>query len=174
MPGIKSKGILLNQVNTITTSSEIASARTVEARASRFFWPVLVVILLLGAALRLYGLGDYPQAFNQDEMVLGYDAWSIWTTGRDQHGNDFPVHFQTFNDAVPPVANYLAAPFVGILGLSRFNTILPFALLGIATIGLVGLLGPTLVGLASRTGGGRFAGPRPLAHYLQPGGLSSQ
>lgn len=84
---------------------------------------------------------DYPQLFSQDEAVLGYDALSIWQTGQDQHSNAFPVHFRTFNDYVPPVANYLAAPFVGLLGLNEFNTRLPFALLGIATVFLVALLG---------------------------------
>lgn len=105
------------------------------------FWLPFCFILILAAGLRLYALDVYPQKFNQDEMVLGYDAWSVWTTGQDQHGNTWPIHFQTFNDSVPPLANYLTAPFVGMLGLSQFSTRLPFALLGIATVLLVGLLG---------------------------------
>jgi 4-amino-4-deoxy-L-arabinose transferase-like glycosyltransferase len=79
--------------------------------------------------------------FNQDEMVLGYDAWSVWQTGRDHHGEWLPINFRTFNDYVPPVANYITAPFVGLLGLSEATTRLPFAVLGIATVLLTALLG---------------------------------
>ena len=101
----------------------------------------LVSILLVAAGLRLYALDSYPQRFNQDEMVAGYDGWSLWQTGRDHWGYVFPVFFRTFGDWVPPLANYITAPFVGVLGLSEFNTRLPSALFGIATVWLVALLG---------------------------------
>jgi len=105
------------------------------------FRHLLLLIVLLAAFLRLVALGSYPQRFNQDEMTLGYDAWSIWQTGHDQHGEPFPIQFRTFNDYVPPVATYLAAPVVGLLSLDETTTRLPFALMGIATVALVGLLG---------------------------------
>ncbi len=95
----------------------------------------------MAAVLRLVELGQYPQRFNQDEMAQGYDAWSIWRTGRDQHGNLFPLQFRNFNDYIPPVANYITAPFVGLLGMDETTTRLPVALFGIATVALVGLLG---------------------------------
>lgn len=79
-------------------------------------------------------------------MVLGYDAWSLWTTHRDQWGAFLPVHFRTFGDYVPPVGNYLAAPFVGVLGLNQFAPRLPFAVLGIATVLLCALFGRALFG----------------------------
>ncbi|MCC7447438.1 MAG: glycosyltransferase family 39 protein [Anaerolineae bacterium] len=115
----------------------------------RVFWIALIVITGYAGALRLYKLDSYPQIFNQDEMVLGYDAWSIWTTGRDQHGQLLPIHFRTFNDFVPPVPNYVTAPFVGLLGLSEFSTRLPAALLGIATVWMVGVLGRRWFGSAA-------------------------
>lgn len=105
------------------------------------FWSALLIITVIAGTLRLYRLGTYPQRFNQDEMVLGYDAWSLWQTGHDQHGDRLPIFFRTFNDYVPPVANYLTAPFVGILGLNETTTRLPVALLSTATVLLVGLLG---------------------------------
>ncbi len=116
------------------------------------FWLPLLFILALAAFLRLYNLAQYPQAFNQDEAILGYDSLSLWTTGKDHHGNFLPVHFRTFNDSVPPLANYLTAPFVGLLGLSEFSTRLPFALLGVATVGLVGLLGRRWFGAGAGLG----------------------
>src|SRR5205814_7720420 len=116
-----------------------------------WFWLPLLGILLLASVLRLYALDAYPQRFDPDSMLLGYDAWSIWTTGHDHHGAFFPIFFQSFatpsstrtlpNDYDPPVSRYIAAPFVGILGLSELSTRLPFALMGIATVFLVALLG---------------------------------
>ncbi len=102
---------------------------------------ILVSIVLIAAVLRFVELGQYPQRFNQDEMAQGYDSWSIWRTGRDQHGNPFPLQFRNFNDYIPPVANYITAPFVGLLGMDETTTRLPVALFSIATIALVGLLG---------------------------------
>lgn len=102
---------------------------------------ILVVIVITAAVLRLVELGQYPQRFNQDEMAQGYDAWSIWRTGKDQHGNPLPLQFRNFNDYIPPVANYITAPFVGLLGMDETTTRLPVALFSIATVALVGLLG---------------------------------
>jgi len=97
--------------------------------------------MITAAVLRLVELGQYPQRFNQDEMAQGYDAWSIWRTGRDQHGNPFPLQFRNFNDYIPPVATYITAPFVGLMGMDETTTRLPVALFSIATVALVGLLG---------------------------------
>ncbi len=105
------------------------------------FWIAWIAVLVAAGCIRLYQLGSYPQKFTQDEMVLGYDAFSLWHTGRDHHGALLPMNFQSFNDFVPPVSIYLTVPFVGALGLGEFTTRLPFALLGTATVGLVGLLG---------------------------------
>jgi len=128
--------------------SSVGEREGVERNGARFwFWLFLLGILLLASVLRLYALDVYPQSFNQDGMLLGYDAWSLWTTGHDHHGAFLPVFFRSFwtpgqsIDYDPPVSRYVAAPFVGILGLSEFSTRLPFALMGIATVFLVALLG---------------------------------
>src|SRR5450432_1309912 len=105
------------------------------------FWIAVLLITIMAGWLRLTGLATYPQKFTQDEMVLGYDAWNIWQTGRDHHGELLPVAFRSFNDYVPPVPIYLAAPWVGTFGLDEATTRLPFALMGIATVTLLAILG---------------------------------
>src|SRR5205807_2405702 len=107
----------------------------------------LVLILALAAAIRLYRLGDYPQHFDQDEAMIAYDAWSLWQTGADQHGEILPTHFRAFNEYLPGLAQYIVAPFVGLLGLNEANARLPFALMGIATVGLTALIGKQWFGM---------------------------
>ena len=51
---------------------------------------IVLVAVILGAALRLTALADVPPALNQDEAVSGYDAYSLFLTGRDHLGHPFP------------------------------------------------------------------------------------
>src|SRR5258708_17044463 len=106
-----------------------------------YFWLILLLIVSFAGALRLYRLAQYPQIFDQDETVLCYDAWSLWLTGSDHHGQVLPVYFRTFGDYVPPAANYVAAPFVGLLDPDEFSARLPFAIMGTATLLLTALTG---------------------------------
>src|SRR5947209_7233511 len=92
-------------------NSSIGEREGVERSSSHsWFWLLLLGILLLASVLRLYALDVYPQNFDCDTTALGYDAWSLWTTGHDQHGERFPVYFRSFGDYVPPVAYYMVAP----------------------------------------------------------------
>jgi 4-amino-4-deoxy-L-arabinose transferase-like glycosyltransferase len=91
--------------------------------------------------LRLYKPGVYPQSFHHDEMMLGYDAWSIWKTGMDQHGAFLPIHFRAFNEYLSGTAQYIVAPFVGLLGPSETSARLPFALLGTLTVFITARIG---------------------------------
>lgn len=100
---------------------------------------IVILILLLAAFLRLYRLGDYP-ALNADEAAIGYNAYSLLETGRDEHGNSWPIHFQSFNDYKPGAYFYLVLPFVKFFGLNEWAVRIPGALIGIATVYVVYLL----------------------------------
>ena len=65
----------------------------------------LIAILGLAFLLRFYLLGRYP-ALNADEAAIGYNAYSLLETGRDEHGNSWPIHFQSFNDFKPGLYFY--------------------------------------------------------------------
>ncbi len=106
-----------------------------------YFWIGLLLVILLAAGVRLYRLGEYPQQFSADEMNIAYDAWSLWSTGADEHGTPLPLHIRGFNDYSLALPYYITAPFVGLFGLNEFTARLPFALMGIATIFLTILLG---------------------------------
>lgn len=100
---------------------------------------IVILILLLAAFLRLYRLGDYP-ALNADEAAIGYNAYSLLETGHDEHGNSWPIHFQSFNDYKPGAYFYLVLPFIKFFGLNEWAVRIPGALIGIATVYVVYLL----------------------------------
>jgi len=94
---------------------------------------ILIAILVLSAILRFYRLGTYP-ALNADEAAIGYNAYSLLQTGKDEHGNPWPTHFQSFNDYKPGGYFYMVLPFVRVLGLNTWSIRLPGATLGVLTV----------------------------------------
>lgn len=93
----------------------------------------IILIVILAFVLRFWRLDSYP-AFNADEAALGYNAYSLIQTGKDEHGNSWPVHFQSFNDYKPGGYVYLIIPFVKIFGLNEWTVRFPGALLGVASV----------------------------------------
>lgn len=100
---------------------------------------LLVLVLLLAFILRVFNLGSYP-ALNADEAAIGYNAYSLLQTGRDEHGSPWPIHFKSFNDYKPGLYVYMVMPFVAIMGLNEWAVRLPAAFLGVLTIYLIYLL----------------------------------
>lgn len=101
---------------------------------------LVLAILALGFALRLFALSSYPVGFTPDEASFAYDAYSILKTARDQWGHVLPLTLESFGDYKSPLYAYLAIPFVKIFGLTKFAVRLPNALLGSAAIFIVYLL----------------------------------
>ncbi len=115
---------------------------------------VLILIILVAAALRLYALGRVPSSVNADEAAIGYNAYSIVKTGKDEYGKRFPLLFRSFDDYKLPVYVYLAAPSVAVFGLNDFSVRLPSAILGTLTVAatyalVIGLLGNSAIALAA-------------------------
>lgn len=101
----------------------------------------LILILALASILRLFALSSFPAGFNADEAALGYNAYSILQTGKDEYGASFPLVLKSFGDYKPGLYVYFAIPFVAALGLNELAVRLPSALLGIASVYLIYLLG---------------------------------
>lgn len=97
----------------------------------------LVLILIAAAGLRLYALNKVPPSLHWDEAALGYNAYSILKTGRDEYGHWLTLIFKSFGDYKPGLYVYLTVPFVAILGLTEMAVRLPSALIGIATVWLL-------------------------------------
>ncbi len=94
----------------------------------------LFLIFLIALGLRTYRLADQPPGLTWDEAGLGYDAYSILKTGRDQHGVFLPIIFESFGDYKPGVYIYLTVPFVAVFGLNELAVRLPSAILGALSV----------------------------------------
>jgi len=107
----------------------------------------LILILLTAAILRLAYLASYPVSLYWEEAALGYDAFSLLKTGKDYHGNPWPlVAFESFGDYKPSGYFYALLPFIAVLGLNEWAVRLPSAIAGIATVGLVYLIATHITG----------------------------
>ena len=100
---------------------------------------LLILILALAAVLRFYKLDTYP-ALNADEAAISYNVYSLIQTGQDEHGNPWPIHFQSFNDYKPGGYFYIVLPFVWAFGLNEWSVRLPGAIFGVLTVLFVYLL----------------------------------
>lgn len=100
----------------------------------------LGIILVVSLILRLVFLDTRPTGFTWDEAALGYNAYSLLQTGRDEHGQILPVVFKSFGDYKPGLYIYSAVPFIKALGLNEFTTRVPSAIFGTLLILAVYLL----------------------------------
>jgi len=78
---------------------------------------LLFLILVLGSALRLYGLSSNPPALYSDEVDIGYQVKSFLATGKDYYGNFLPLKFHSFPDfrtALPIYATTLVSRLPGV------------------------------------------------------------
>ena len=101
---------------------------------------LLILILILASALRLYKLSSYPAGLNADEAALGYNAYSLMLTGRDEHGHSWPVNLESFGDFKPAGYAYLLIPFIKVFGLTEFAVRFPSAIFGILGVLFIYLL----------------------------------
>lgn len=106
----------------------------------------LILILLLGTGLRIWQLGKVPLSPDWDEVALGYDAYSIMHTGRDEFGAFLPVVLRSFDDYKPALYAYLAIPTVAVLGLTVDAVRLPSVFMGVLGILLMYFLVKELLG----------------------------
>lgn len=94
---------------------------------------LLILILILALFLRAYHLDSYPP-INPDEASIGYNAFSLIKTGKDEHGSSWPLHFKSFGDYKPGGYIYLTLPFVELFGLNLLSVRLPNLILSLLTL----------------------------------------
>jgi len=100
-------------------------------KLSLFF---LFSIVMTASVLRLWQLGKIPISPDWDEVALGYNAYSIMQTGRDEYGKFLPIILRSFDDYKPALYAYLTMPAISIVGLNVVAVRLPSAIFGILTV----------------------------------------
>lgn len=100
----------------------------------RITYFVLGATFVIALFLRLYQLSYFPVGFHIDEASLGYNGYSLLTTGKDENNNRLPLYIDMFGDNRPSGYHYLTILPIALFGLTEFAVRLPGALLGSITI----------------------------------------
>lgn len=95
---------------------------------------ILALIIILGLFLRVYKLDSVPPGLTWDEASLGYNAYSLSQTLKDEYGGFLPLTLKSFGDYKPALYAYLDIPFVLVFGLNEITVRLPSVLAGIGLI----------------------------------------
>lgn len=116
-------------------------------------WLFIILIVGLIALTRLWNIAGLPPSPYEEEAALGYDAYSIYKTGKDHHGNPYPIlALQSFGDWKPAFYAYASIPFIAVLDLGVLAVRLPSALSGVVIVLNVILLAKFL-GISRRWAG---------------------
>lgn len=114
----------------------------------------LLTIVLIAFLLRFYQVTKIPPSLNWDEVSIGFNAYSILKTGKDEWGQFLPVHFKAYGEYKLPVQVYASIPSIAIFGLNELGVRITPVIYGTLTVLIIFFLGralfqSNLVGLGS-------------------------
>ncbi len=117
----------------------MSSDRPVESTRGLASSRAILLVVMIGAALRLTLLTSVPPPLNHDEASRLYDAWSLLEQGTDRTGRPWPFFLEGYGegDFTAALTSYLTIPFVMVLGPEVLAVRLPDALLSSFTIFIV-------------------------------------
>jgi 4-amino-4-deoxy-L-arabinose transferase-like glycosyltransferase len=94
----------------------------------------IAIVLVLAFFLRFNKVTLIPPSLNWDETSIGYNAYSILKTGKDEWGEFMPVHFKSFGEYKLPVQIYGSIPAIYIFGLNDFGVRITPVVYGTLTV----------------------------------------
>lgn len=97
-------------------------------------WIWLFFILLTAFFLRFYKITSVPPSLNWDEVSIGYNAYSILRTGRDEWGVFLPLNFKSYGEYKLPAQIYASIPGIAILGLNELGVRITPVIYGTLTV----------------------------------------
>lgn len=111
---------------------------------NKLFYLLLVLIVGLAFFLRFYKVTTDPPSLNWDEVSIGYNAYSILKTGRDEWNRFLPLHFESYGEYKLPAQIYASIPAISIFGLNEFGVRITPVIYGTLTILLLFFLAKEL------------------------------
>lgn len=94
----------------------------------------IAIVFLIALIMRFWQLTKYPVHFSMDEAAIGFNAYSVLNTGRDEHGKTLPLAFESVGDFKPPVNVYLTVVSEAIFGYNEGAVRGVSALMGSLTV----------------------------------------
>jgi 4-amino-4-deoxy-L-arabinose transferase-like glycosyltransferase len=98
---------------------------------------ILFCILIFAFLLRFWNVGLIPPGLNRDEAAIGYNAYSLLLTGKDEYGANYPLSLKSFGDWKLPLYVYTDIPFIKLLSLNELSVRFPSLFFGTLTVLLV-------------------------------------
>lgn len=105
---------------------------------------VLTLIAILAFFLRFYKVTEDPPALNWDEVSIGYNAFSILKTGKDEWNQFLPVHFKAYGEYKLPLQIYAGIPGIYLFGLNELGVRITPVIYGTLTVLVIFFLGRAL------------------------------
>ena len=97
-------------------------------------WFLLGIIIILAFLLRIYKVTQIPPSLNWDEVSIGYNAYSILKTGRDEWGKFLPLHFKSYGEYKLPAQIYASVPGIAVFGLNELGVRITPVVYGTLTV----------------------------------------
>ncbi|MGB9598645.1 MAG: ArnT family glycosyltransferase, partial [Minisyncoccales bacterium] len=94
----------------------------------------IFLIFSLAVFFRIYKISDVPPSLNWDEVSHGYNAYSIFKTGKDEWGISWPLIFRAYGDYKLPLYIYLTVPPVGLGGINSLTVRVVSILSGLGVV----------------------------------------
>lgn len=127
----------------------------------------ILFVFLVGLLFRFWKLNEIPKSLSMDEVAVGWNAYSILKTGKDEFGISFPLSFRSVGDYKTPVYIYLTSQSIAAFGLNEFAVRFWGALLGAASaIVFIFLLHELGIKWKGSVLGGLFIAINPWHVYL--------
>ena len=127
----------------------------------------ILAIVIIAFILRVYHVNVNPPSLQWDEVSIGYNAYSILKTAKDEHGRFLPYDtFVAYGDYKPPFAIYATVPFVALFGLTEQAVRLPSALFGTAAVLLTYFLVQELFGYGLRVTGSKTRNSSLVTEFM--------
>ena len=106
----------------------------------KYFYLILVGVLIIGGVLRIINLDKNPPHLGNDEISIAFDSYSVRMIGKDEWGHDWPLSFESHRTYKAPLYAYLNMPINYLLGNNEVGVRLLSALAGILVIFLVAII----------------------------------